>query len=85
MLTMFSKHLSSLKTSLRCFHEILSGPGANKLLHMLIAIINYFPEKRFYDEYCLNGSSSNKDLCYDLKSLGLDKKTTLILEKYKRT
>jgi len=62
MLMMLSKHLSSLMTSLRCFHEILSGPGAEKLLYLLIAIINSFLEKEFHDEYCLDGSSSNKDL-----------------------
>jgi len=27
----------------------------------------------------------NEKNCYDLKSLGLDKRTTLVLEKYKRT
>ena len=59
---MFSKHLSSLMTSLRCFHEILSSPGVNELLYLLIAIINSFLEKRFHNKYCLDRSFSNKDL-----------------------
>jgi len=52
ILTMFSKHLSSLTTSssLRCFHKILSSSGVDKLLYLSIAIINSFLEKRFYDE-----------------------------------
>jgi len=45
MLTMLFKHLLSLITSLRYFHEILSSPGENKLLHLLMAIINFFLEK----------------------------------------
>ena len=60
MLTMLSKHSSSLMTSLRYFHEILSGLGEYELLHLLIAIVNSFLERKFHDEYCLNRSSSNK-------------------------
>jgi len=59
---MLSKHLSFLTTSLRCFYEILSGLGADELLHLSIATINFFQEKEFHNEYCLDGSFSNKDL-----------------------
>jgi len=62
MLILLSKHLSSLTTNLRCFHKILSGLKADKLLYLLVTIINYFLEKEFHDEYCLDESSSNKDL-----------------------
>ena len=62
MLTMFSKHLSSLMTSLRCFHKILSGLGADKLLYLLMAIVNYFFEKEFYGKYELEESFSNNDM-----------------------
>ena len=62
MLMMLSKHLSFLTTSLRCFYEILSGLGADELLHLSIAIINFFQEKEFHNEYCLDGSFSNNDL-----------------------
>ena len=62
MLTMLSKHLLFLMTSLRCFHEILSSPEANELLYLLIAIINSFLEKEFHNKYCLDESFSNKDL-----------------------
>ena len=62
MLTMFSKHLSSLMTSLRCFHKILSGLGADKLLYLLMAIVNYFFEKELYGKYELEESFSNNDM-----------------------
>jgi len=62
MLTIISKHLSFLMTHLRCFHEILSGLGADELLHLLIVIINSFLEKEFHGECCLDESSSNQDL-----------------------
>ena len=62
MLIIFSKHLSSLTTSLRCFYKILSGLGVDELLYLLIAIVNSFPEKDFHDEYSLGKSSFNKDL-----------------------
>jgi len=61
MLTMFSKYLLSLTISLRCFHEILSSPEADKLLHLLMAIMNFFLEKKFHNKYSLEGSSSNND------------------------
>ena len=59
---MFSKHLSSLMTSLRCFHKILSGLEADKLLYLLMAIVNYFFEKEFHDKYKLEESSSNNNM-----------------------
>ena len=62
ILTMFSKHLSSLMTSLRCFHKILSGLGADKLLYLLMAIVNYFFEKELYGKYELEESFSNNDM-----------------------
>ena len=61
MLMILLKHLSSLTTCLRCFHEILSGSGADKLLHLSIAIINSFLKKEFYSECYLVRRSSNKD------------------------
>ena len=36
--------------------------GADELLHLSIAIINFFQEKEFHNEYCLDGSFSNNDL-----------------------
>ena len=48
ILMMLSKHFSFLMTSLRCFHEIQSGLGVDKLLHLLMAIINSFLEKEYY-------------------------------------
>jgi len=33
----------------------------------------------------ISSSECSEDYCYNLKSLGLDKRTTLVLEKHKRT
>ena len=62
MFTMLLKHLSSLMTHLRCFHDILSGPEADKLLHLLIAILNSSLKKEFYGKYCFDRSFSNREL-----------------------
>ena len=59
---MFSKYLLSLITSLRCFYKILSGLGADKLLYLLMAIVNYSFEKEFHSEYELEESFSNNDM-----------------------
>ena len=40
ILIIFFKQLISLTTALRCFHKTLLGPGADKLLHLLIALVN---------------------------------------------
>ena len=40
ILTMFSKHSSSLTIILKCFHEILLGPRADKLLHLSMVLVN---------------------------------------------
>ena len=61
MLTILLKYLSSLTMSLKCFHKILSSLGADELLYSLIAIINFFLEKEFYGECCLDGRFSNKN------------------------
>jgi len=45
MLTIFSKYLFSLTITLRYFHETLSGLGADKLLHLSMALINFLFEK----------------------------------------
>ena len=62
ILTRFSKHLLFLIISLRCFHEILSDPRVNELLHLLMAIVNSSLEKEFHNEYDLEESSSNNDI-----------------------
>ena len=48
ILMMLSKHLSFLTTSLRCFHEIQSGPEVDELLHLSMAIVNSFLKKEHY-------------------------------------
>ena len=40
ILTMFSKHSSSLTIILKYFHEILLGPKADKLLHLSMVLVN---------------------------------------------
>jgi len=49
---------SSLINLLRSLHEILSGPGADKLLHLLIALLNSSFEKGAYSETGFDGISS---------------------------
>ena len=46
ILIIFSKHLMSLITALRCFYKTLSELGVNKLLHLLIALINFSFDKK---------------------------------------
>jgi len=62
MLMIFSKHLLSLTISLRCFYEILYGPEADELLHLLRAIVNSSLEKEFHDKGSLEGSFSDNDI-----------------------
>jgi len=56
------KHLLSLMTHLRCFHDILSGPRVDELLYLSITIINSFLKKEFHRESFLDGKFSNKEL-----------------------
>ena len=51
------KHLSSLMTTLRCFHKIQSSPEVDKLLYLIIALLNSSLEKKGYLHICFNGSS----------------------------
>ena len=41
----FFKHLMSLITALRCFYKTLSELEVNKLLHLLMALINFSFDK----------------------------------------
>ena len=45
ILIKFFKHSVSLTTTLRCFHKTLLGSGADKLLHLLMALVNFSFEK----------------------------------------
>jgi len=45
MLTKLFKHISSLMITLKCFQDTLSGPGINKLLHLVIMLLNFSVEK----------------------------------------
>ena len=47
MLIMLERQLSCLRMVLRCRHVSLSGPGANELLHLIIARLNSSIEKWF--------------------------------------
>jgi len=40
ILTMFSKHSSSLTIILKYFHEILLGPRADELLYLSMVLVN---------------------------------------------
>jgi len=54
MLTMEIKQELSLIIHLSSLHEIFSGLGANKSLHLLIAFLNSFFKKDFYSEISLD-------------------------------
>jgi len=45
ILIIFFKHLMSLIIVLRCFYKTLSELGVNKLLHLLMALINFSFDK----------------------------------------
>ena len=53
MLIILERHSSCLRTNLRWRQVILSGPGANKLLHLLIALLNSCMEKGSHKEVVL--------------------------------
>ena len=46
ILTKFFKHVSSLTIILRCFQDILFRPGVNKLLYLVIELLNSSLENR---------------------------------------
>ena len=47
---MFFKYVLSLIMCLRCPHESLSGPGANVLLHLTIALVNSSSENNVHSD-----------------------------------
>jgi len=49
MVMMFFKHVSSLMTYLRCPYDNLLGPEADKLLHLIIALVNSSSENDDYN------------------------------------
>ena len=59
MLIIELKHISSLIICLSIFHEILLGPGADELLHLLMAFLNSSLENGFHSETGFKGISSN--------------------------
>jgi len=58
ILTIFFKQSISLTTALRYFHETLSGPGADKLLYLSIALVNSSFEKEGQVDGGFDGISS---------------------------
>jgi len=44
MLIKFFRHISSLTITLRYFQDTLSGPDVDKLLYLLIALLNFLPK-----------------------------------------
>ena len=57
ILTMFSKHSSSLTIILKCFYEILLEPRADELPHLSMVLVNSFLEKGLHRDDGLVGSS----------------------------
>ena len=58
---MFSKHLLFLMISLKYFYEILSGLEVDKLLYLLMDVINSSLEKGFHIKYNLKEGFFNKN------------------------
>jgi len=46
ILIIFFKHIKSLTTTLKYFHETLSRSGVDEILHLLMALMNFLFEKR---------------------------------------
>ena len=49
------KHKSSLTIHLRCFHETLSSPDVDELLHFAIALLNFSFKKGVHSNAGLEG------------------------------
>jgi len=60
ILTMLRRHLLFSIMTFRCFYEIWSVPGENKLLYLLIAFLNSSLEKDSYSMIDLDKVSSNR-------------------------
>ena len=57
ILMKFFKYSAFLTTTLRCFYKILSGPGADKLLYLLMALVNSLFGKEDHVDDSFDGSS----------------------------
>ena len=60
MLMKFLRHDVSLIIILRCFQDNLSGPGVDKLLHLVIELLNSSSKNSIHFVTGLFGISSNK-------------------------
>ena len=58
MLMMMPKQLSSLRIILKLLHNNLSGPGVEKLLQLVMALLNSSLENEAYEEGGLLATSS---------------------------
>ena len=58
MLMIFPKKSLSLRMTLRCLHDNLSSPSVEKLLQLVIALLNSSLEKEAYEEGDLSATSS---------------------------
>ena len=58
MLMIFPKESLSLRMTLRCLHDNLSSPSVEKLLQLVIALLNSSLEKEAYEEGDLSATSS---------------------------
>ena len=46
MLMILVKYLLSLMIAFRYFHEVQSSPGVNRLLHLIMVLLNFLLENR---------------------------------------
>jgi len=61
---MFLRHVLSLRMVLRCFHDNLSGPGVDELLHLIKKLTNSSSAKcvQIKDENDLNSSRTSQSM-----------------------
>jgi len=60
MLMILVRHLLSLMTTLRYFHEIQSSPGVNKLLHLTMVLLSSSLENGSHSYNCFNENPSKR-------------------------
>ena len=59
-LAILRRHLLSLMTAFRCFHETQSSPRVDELLYLLMVFLNSFLEKSSYSIVGFDRISSNR-------------------------
>jgi len=62
MLMKFLRHILLMTMTLRCFHDNLSGPRVNELLHFMMELLNSSSEKGIHIVMSLFRISSKESM-----------------------